>query len=134
MKNAIRFSYVFLESFFKRIIDDGFASDKAIVILGCTQVAAAFSIFNLLVVLGVRLPNPNFGLGIAFLLGLLVVFVNYKMINADRDLESYRNLYREIPKTRKFLGGMTVIALVIFSIVSVILTSKMAVPLRVDPL
>jgi hypothetical protein len=124
MKHVIRFSYVFLESLFKRIIDDGFASDKAIIVLGCAQIAAGASIFNVLIVLGVRLPNPNIGFGIALLLGLLVIFANYKIINAGNELEAYRNIYRQFSKTKKLIGGMAVIVTVVLLVISLIVTSE----------
>jgi len=132
MKDAIRFSHVFLESFFKRILDDGYASDKAFIVLGCAQVATVFSLFNMLVVLGAKLPKPNFGFGLAFLLSLLLLFANYRIIYGDGELESYRKRYQQIPKTRRLLGGMAVLALVVLSIATLIVTTGMAAPFRVD--
>lgn len=128
--NPIRFSFLSLESFFKQIINDGFAADKAIIVLGCAQVAGIFTILNLLTMYGVRIPIPNFGWGVEIAIGVLIVFGNYRLIKGDQGMEEYRRAYRRLPRIKKVVGGGMVVVTAVASVTVFIVTSSMVSDLR----
>lgn len=121
----MRFAYCFLESLFRRVRDDGFSSEKALVVLGCSQIAAAFSVANALLLAGARRTPLDFGAAVAMGIGLLVVVFNYVVISGGGGLDGYRRAYEELPAGRRAWGGAVVIIFSVAAVVGCIVTGSM---------
>jgi hypothetical protein len=125
VKRAIRFSYLLLDGLFRRMIDDGFSSEKAIIVLGCAQVAAAFTLVNALILGGNDLPLFRFGFGVALMLGLLIVYGNYRAVYADRNRATDKQAYEQMSPTKKICGGILILLLAASLVIAAIITSSM---------
>jgi hypothetical protein len=129
---AIRFAFFFLEATFKKMSDDGFSSEKAMVVLGCAQVAAIFTAANTLVIMGVGWAQSDFGFGVALVVGVLIVVANYRILKGDLGLDFQRAIYRKGTKTQRNVGGVIVLVVVAVLIVTFIVSAGLVADLEAE--
>lgn len=124
-----RFAYFFLESVFRRVRDDGFSSEKALIVLGCSEIAAAFTVANGLSLGGVRWSRLEFGAPVAMAIGLLVMALNYVAVFGGDGHHAHQQAYNKMPARIRALGGVVVVIFVITAVVACIVTGTMVASL-----
>jgi hypothetical protein len=127
----LRFSFLFLESTFKRLSDDGFAREKALIVIGCTQAAALFVIVQIISLSGLERFRLDFGFGVAIALGLVILAIDYWIIWGRGGLDAYRKIYEHMRPAKKIMGGVIVVVVAITLVVACIVTAGMVA--RMDP-
>jgi hypothetical protein len=128
VSSLLRFSFLFLEAFSKRLSDDGFSAEKAVIAIGCTEIAAVIATMNILVLLG--LSWMKFSQGVAVALALVVFAANYNLIRKRDELDAYRKIYARIPASRRAAYGAAVLVVSIAIIVAAIVTAGMVAKLN----
>lgn len=123
--NILRFTFVFLESAFKRMSDDGFSREKALIVIACAQASVVFFIAHVAVLVGASRYRFNFGFGIAIMLGLAILAIDYKLVKGNGGLDSYRRTYSEMSAAKKMLGGVVVVTVTTALVVASIVTAGM---------
>lgn len=130
MGDTLRLAYLSLEATFKRLYDDGFSGEKAIVVIACSQIAAIFCVVNFLVLNGLNRSGLRLGYGVALSLAFLMVFIDYKIIKWSPKLEVCRRAYGQISASNRFLIGAAIHILAAAIVVTCIVTAGMVAKLK----